>query len=239
MRCPFAEWKPLPQNFDQPRIDPTQVVFHSLTSSNIDGAWDYFAGPDAAGTEAHFLVAYDGRIVQAMDTQIRADAQWQANDSAVSVETASNGGATDAWTAAQVEALVRLGKWLHQAHPAIPAVKCSSWETPGFGYHRMFDEWNHRQHTCPGDLRALQFYPILSRIKAPPAPAPKSTAPEDDSMLVSTQFGTALSPSFWVLHNGKIGNVAKSSVGRAVDLHITEKADWDLLVKLHGPANTQ
>lgn len=167
-RYPGATWKPLPQNASQDNQNSDiQVIFHSLTSSDIDSSWQYFATGNSAGTDCTFLVAYDGRIIQALDTDARADANWAANSHAVSIETASNGGATDPWTPAQLAALTKLGRWLLTVHPGIGRRKCRAWDDPGFGYHRMFTEWNQSGHTCPGNARAAQFPGLLQGILAP------------------------------------------------------------------------
>lgn len=239
MRCPFAEWKPLTENGTQSRIVPSQVIFHSLTSPSAANSWRYFeAAP--VDTESTFLMEYDGHLIQALDTEVRADAQWDANARAVSVETASNGGATDPWTPAQAAALVRLSSWLMAVHPRIKPVRCATWSAPGFGYHRLFPEWNHNGHTCPGDLRVKQFPMILDAIahpqpKPPPTPTP-IPVPEAD-VLIATQLLPNVNPSYWLLTpNCQLVNVHPADPKPAVTL--TEQADWDRLVKVCGPPIT-
>lgn len=168
---PGAVWEPLAQNATQSRIVPIQVILHSTTSPNDQGIWEYFEhGSGGAGTESHFLVDYAGGVIQAMDTQVRADAQWDGNTHAVSIETASNGAASDAWTPAQSAAIVALCKWLLTVHTGIGRRECRTEADPGFGYHRLFAAWNHNNHSCPGDLRVKQFPLLLSQIVAPAQP---------------------------------------------------------------------
>ena len=166
--CPFAIWKPLPQNATQRNDnDDIQVIFHSLTSTSALSSWDYFAGTNAQGTEPHFLMEYDGTLIQCMDTTDRADANWDANTHAISVETASNHGATDPWTPEQLATLTKLGQWLLAVHPTIGHRVCRTATDPGFGYHRLFYEWNQSNHSCPGDARVGQFPALVGAILAP------------------------------------------------------------------------
>lgn len=177
-RCPFAVWKPLPQNTNQQNDnDDIQVIFHSLTSPSALSSWDYFAGKNAAGTEPHFLIEYDGTIIQSMDTAARADANWSANTHAVSFETASNHGATDPWTPQQLASLKRASQWLLTVHPSIGRRVCRTNTDPGFGYHRLFHEWNLSNHSCPGNARVAQFGPLVTSILAPSQPAHPNGVP--------------------------------------------------------------
>lgn len=173
---PAAVWRPLPQNQTQAKIAPTQVILHSTTAPDDNGTWVFFAhGSAGAGTESHFLVDYDGSVIQAMDTTVRADAQFDGNTHGISIETASNPKASDAWTPAQAAAIVALGKWLLIVHPAIGRRECRTESDPGFGYHRLFTAWNYNGHSCPGDLRVKQFPMLLAQILAP---APDVSTPE-------------------------------------------------------------
>lgn len=190
MRYPGATWKPLPQNATQSKISPTQVILHSTTGgADIDATWAFFAaGSGGAKTEAHFIVGYDGAVIQAMDTLVRADAQFAGNLHGISIETASNAKASDAWTPEQQVAIVALGKWLLTVHTAILPRECPSALEPGFGFHRLFDAWNQSNHSCPGNLRVKQFPLLLSQIVTveiphqPPKPPPVIPM-EDEDML--------------------------------------------------------
>jgi hypothetical protein len=185
-------WHPIPENTTQPRIDPSQVILHSIAGPSALNAVKY-AEQTHVVTEFHFAIEYDGTIIQALDTNVRADANLAANHSAVSIETASNLKATDVWTPAQVEAIVRLCKWLRQVHPAIAARRCRSPEDSGFGYHTMWgapSSWTPVAKTCPGPKRIIQFPHVLGRILTAPTPPlpPAAVDPpdheEDISMLL-------------------------------------------------------
>ncbi|MFI1796344.1 N-acetylmuramoyl-L-alanine amidase [Streptomyces sp. NPDC020379] len=150
-----------PESDDQPAIQPTQLIFHSIAA-----AWTpqrtYEFWRDSTNLESHFGVGYDGSIAQYIGTETRADANFRANrrwdgTGAVSVETASNDDASDEWTPAQVETLIRLGVWMHEKHD-VPLRKCRSASDPGFGYHRMYSDWSDGGTDCPGDARVDQFH---------------------------------------------------------------------------------
>ncbi|MGW6914830.1 peptidoglycan-binding protein [Kitasatospora sp. NPDC054939] len=149
-----------PESDGQPAIVPTQVILHSIAAPwTPRRMYEYWR--DSTALESHFGVGFDGRVAQFVGTQTRADANMHANrrpdgTGAVSVETASNLDHTDPWTDAQVQALVRLGVWLHRQH-GIPLRVCRSHDDPGFGYHRLYPQWSDGGTACPGDARVRQF----------------------------------------------------------------------------------
>ncbi|MFR9796848.1 N-acetylmuramoyl-L-alanine amidase [Streptomyces sp. MS06] len=153
-----------PESDAQPAIVPDQFIVHSIVAPwTPERTYEYWR--DSTNLESHFGLGYDGSLGQYIGTQTRADANAAANrrangHGAVSLESASNLQASDPWTDAQVETLIRLGVWLHQRH-AIPLRICRSWDDPGYGYHRMFTEWNPNDHSCPGDARVAQFHAVV------------------------------------------------------------------------------
>lgn len=167
-----------PESDSQPAIKPTQFIVHSLAAPwTARRTYEYWR--DSTNLESHFGLGYEGDLGQYIGTQTKADANAAANlrpdgTGAVSIETASNLNATDAWTPAQVEQLIKLGVWVHQTH-GIPLRLCRSASDPGFGYHRQFAAWNPNSHACPGPARIAQFtqvvFPnIVARATANPAP---------------------------------------------------------------------
>ncbi|MFJ8049794.1 N-acetylmuramoyl-L-alanine amidase [Streptomyces luteogriseus] len=153
-----------PESDAQPAIRPTQLIVHSVVAP-----WDeqriYAYWRDSTSLESHFGLDYDGSIGQYIGTETRADANAGANrrpdgTGAVSIETASNTKASDAWTPEQIEQLVRLGVWLHQRH-GIPLRICRSHSDPGFGYHSMFSQWSTSGTACPGAARIRQFKEVV------------------------------------------------------------------------------
>ncbi|WP_405554354.1 N-acetylmuramoyl-L-alanine amidase [Streptomyces sp. NBC_01171] len=153
-----------PESDQQPAIKPTQFILHSIVAPwTPQRTYEYWR--DSTNLESHFGLGYDGSLGQFIGTQTRADANGPANrrpdgTGAVSLESASNLQASDPWTAAQVEAIVRLGVWLHQTH-GIPLRICRSADDPGYGYHRLHTAWNPDAHSCPGDARVKQFHEVV------------------------------------------------------------------------------
>lgn len=168
--CPFATWMELqPESDGQSLIVPDQFIVHSLAAPwTAQRTYEYWR--DSSNLESHFGLGYAGDLGQYIGTQTRADANAAANrrangHGAVSLETASNTGATDPWTDEQVDVIVDLGIWLHEEH-MIPLRICRTWDDPGYGYHRLFSEWNPSAHACPGAARIEQFRDLVfPRIK--------------------------------------------------------------------------
>ncbi|AMW11602.1 hypothetical protein A4E84_20155 [Streptomyces qaidamensis] len=172
-----------PEAREQPKIRPTQVIFHSIVAP-----WDehrlYAYWKNSTSLESHFGVDFDGSIGQYLSTTTRADANYQANlradgSGAISVETASNTKASDPWTDEQLDALADLGVWGHRTH-GIQLRACRSGSDSGYGIHRMFPQWSPSGTACPGEKRAAQFRAellpeILKRAGKPAAPAPGGT----------------------------------------------------------------
>ncbi|MFJ8538193.1 N-acetylmuramoyl-L-alanine amidase [Streptomyces sp. NPDC093591] len=153
-----------PESDAQPAIRPTQLIVHSVVAP-----WDerriYAYWRDSTSLESHFGLDYDGSLGQYIGTETRADANAGANrradgTGAVSIETASNTKASDPWTDAQVEELIKLGVWLHQRH-GIPLRICRSHSDWGFGYHSMFPQWSTNGTACPGAARIKQFREVV------------------------------------------------------------------------------
>ncbi|GGZ73358.1 N-acetylmuramoyl-L-alanine amidase [Streptomyces echinoruber] len=203
--CPFAKKLELqPESDVQPAIRPTQFVVHSIVAPwTPERTYEYWR--DSTALESHFGLGYDGALAQFIGTQTRADANAAANrradgTGAVSLESASNLQASDPWTAAQVETLIRLGVWLHQEH-GIPLRLCRTWDDPGYGYHRMFPEWNPDGHTCPGDARVQQFREVVFPGIVARANGQTQPPKEDDAVPDFVNLGLAkpftLKPGSW------------------------------------------
>ena len=153
-----------PESDAQPAIRPTQFIVHSVVAP-----WDekriYAYWRDSTNLESHFGLDYDGSIGQYIGTETRADANAAANrrpdgTGAVSIETASNTKASDAWTPEQIEQLILLGLWLHQRH-GIPLRICRTASDPGYGYHSLFPQWSTSGTSCPGAARIKQFREVV------------------------------------------------------------------------------
>jgi hypothetical protein len=180
-----------PESDAQPAIRPTQFILHSIVAPwTPERTYEYWR--DSTNLESHFGLGYDGSLGQFIGTETRADANAAANrradgTGAVSLESASNLQASDPWTAAQVETLIRLGAWLHEEH-GIPLRICRSADGPGFGYHRLFTSWNPNGHSCPGDARVTQFknvvFPgIVARATGKTTPQETDMTPDQATQL--------------------------------------------------------
>jgi hypothetical protein len=175
--CPFAEQKLLPESATQAAIRPRAVIAHSAGGeAELYGWWQ---NDESRGLESHFWIGWDGRTVQYVDTEVRADANGQANSFAVSIETASTVHATERWDPPQARALVRLIDWLCDVHD-IPREQMVKPTSSGLGWHVMFGApgpWTtQRGKVCPGDAR-------IRELKADIFPAIfGGTAPMEDDM---------------------------------------------------------
>jgi hypothetical protein len=181
-----------PESDAQPAIRPTQFIVHSIIAPwTAKRVYEYWR--DSTSLESHFGLGYEGDLGQFIGTETRADANAGANrradgTGAVSIETASNLQGSDPWTDLQVEAMIRLGVWLHQQH-GIPLRICRTHDDPGFGYHSLFSQWSTSGTACPGAARIKQFkevvFPgIVARANGP------STPQEDDVALTAADVKT-------------------------------------------------
>ena len=192
-RCPFAAWRPLPQNSGAPRITPRVLLYHTMVGT-LRGVEAYFGSGRSGGIESHFGVGcpkcgpeLDGAVWQWMDTNKRADANYHANAFAISVETCDHyqGGTytNPGLSPKQVAAWIRLGNWAAEEH-GIPRRRVPEWDASGFGYHSMFGAPSHYTpavgKTCPNPTRIDQFNRlVLPAIKAGQDPEEDELTPED------------------------------------------------------------
>lgn len=195
-----------PEQSSQATITPDQFIMHSIAAPwTAQRVYEYWR--DSTNLESHFGLGFVGDLAQYLSTEVRADANYQANrrpdgHGAVSIETASNLSHTDPWTTAQMDALVRLGVWLHQRH-GIPLRVCRSWDDPGYGYHRMYPEWSVGGTGCPGDARAQQFHNsvfprIVSEASAPTTPPPQEPDVHIFRKESSNSVDVAVVPGDWL-----------------------------------------
>lgn len=156
--CPFASWRPLPENTSAPTLEPRVAILHSAAVP-VTSLYNAF---NRAGNnlESHFFVKKNGVIEQYMDTERQADANYKANRFAVSIETEDNGNPNaDPWTPAQLDSIFNLLGWLHSTHK-IPMRRCNKWDGSGVGYHTMWgspSQWTPVAKSCPGKIRIWQF----------------------------------------------------------------------------------
>ena len=152
---PAAVKQLIPPGVNDPRIVPRVAILH-VDAGNAENLHDFFA-TRSGGVESHFHVTKTGKVYQYRDTDWQADANLDANDFAVSIETQGFGAGE--WTHEQLESIKSLLLWLSTTHD-IPLRKCDAWNGSGVGYHVMFGapgHWTPKAKTCPGADRIRQF----------------------------------------------------------------------------------
>lgn len=163
-RCPFAIWKPLPENATADEIDPRVAILHTAVSQALS-LYPYFVRPEIT-VETHFYTRFDGVIEQYMDTERQADGNRDANEFSVSLENQDNAVNPIApMTEAQLRSDIKLFSWLSDVHPKIKRQRCDRWDGSGYGYHSMWGAPSHwtpvAGKTCPGAARIKQFEEIM------------------------------------------------------------------------------
>ncbi|MEV3857718.1 N-acetylmuramoyl-L-alanine amidase [Streptomyces sp. NPDC050095] len=229
-----------PESDAQPAIKPTQFILHSIVAPwTPKRTYEYWR--DSTNLESHFGLGYDGSLGQYIGTETRADANGPANrradgTGAVSLESASNLSASDPWTDAQVETIVRLGVWLHQRHD-IPLRICRTSADPGYGYHRLHAAWNPDAHSCPGDERVEQFHKVVFPAIVARATG-KTTSPNGELDMDAKEVHAAVwgldaipSPSSAATHESNPTWMAKSYLPSLYDMIAALTSKVDALTK--------
>lgn len=156
---PFADHKLIRPGPSDPRIQARVGILH-VDAGNAYDLHDYFDGR-SGGIESHFHVPKDGTLFQYRDTDWQADANYHANDFALSVETQGFG--EGVWTDAQLDTIKRLMLWCRDVH-GIPLKVADKWDGEGWGYHIMHGSpghWTPVAKACPGPDRIRQFHDVL------------------------------------------------------------------------------
>lgn len=208
-RCPFAVWRPLPENQTEPDLDASQLVLHTAVDApgptSLEGWWNV----PGNNIESHFFVRMDGTIEQYMDTSKQADAQRYGNSRAISIETEDDGKPeTTPWNEAQLQAIIRLGRWILANHPKIAHRVCRSWTDPGIGYHSMWGApsvWTPAEgKTCPGAARIAQFPSVVAAITDPDKPIPTPSLTGEFMFARKGDFTDAV--EFWQRRLHRLGH---------------------------------
>lgn len=172
---------------------------------------------------SHFWVSYSGVVEQYVDTKLRAEADLDGNDATVSIETEGGTGSnadTDKWTTQQVDAIVKLVKWILETHKIPKKLaensKSGSESSRGISWHRLGIDGNfpslpdiragreqrgggmHYSSSdgklCPGGGKIQQIPGILDRINGGggtnPEPLPPVTE-QPGGLVVDGQWGKA------------------------------------------------
>ena len=172
--CPFATNRNIPPGSNDPAITPRVAILH-VDAGNAESLYDYFKNR-SGGIESHFHIKKTGEIEQYRSIYYQADANLDANDFAVSIETQGLG--SGEWNDNQLASIRRLLLWLND-EAGIPLRKIQYWDGSGVGYHTLFgapSHWTPVAKSCPGPERKVQFEQILvpwmREDDEPPEPPP-------------------------------------------------------------------
>lgn len=183
---PAAKLLLIPPGSNDPAIVPRIAVLH-VDAGNAVSLHDFFASR-SGGIESHFHVRKDGVVEQYRNIFWQADANLNANDFSVSIETQGFGAGE--WTVAQIAAIKALLLWLH-SEADIPLIRCTAWNGKGVGYHVMFGApgpWTPVAKSCPGPDRIRQFDTVLVPwMKTALAPAPTTPTRVSRARVLLTQ----------------------------------------------------
>jgi hypothetical protein len=192
-RIAWAEWRPIGPVTEEPPIEPTVLIFHTM-DGYLRGTEATFKQGGFDGTESTFGLGgpwdgvLDGVLWQWQDTHRQADAQFAGNAYADSVETSDGHAPTHPWSSKQLDALVRLTvDWCR-----LTGNPCELVNAPGhrgLGYHAQFDIWNKHGHACPGPVRLGQLRTIVipkarAALGGTTTPSTTTTTPDTGGILV-------------------------------------------------------
>jgi N-acetylmuramoyl-L-alanine amidase len=177
-----AAWRPVKNHGGaRPKGQPSIVVMHHAVANG--SLYNVFNGSRQASTD--FWIAKDGRAEQYVDTAMTSwgNGNSTANQRGISVETEGCGAAPHAepMTDAMVNTFARLMAWANRTH-GVPLRKTESFDTPGFGYHRMRGGF---ATACPCDVRLRMRDEILRRAQGQ-APSPEQPPTTEEVELVTS-----------------------------------------------------
>lgn len=158
---PGAKKRPLGTQ-TEPKIDTPRVFIIHTMSGYLSGTDAYFRTGGYTGTESHFGIGgswdgtHDGEVWQWQAIDHQADAQYDGNTIATSVETSDGAHDDVPWTGPQIEAIITLGVWWCR-QTGNPARLVQAPTEHGFGWHAQFHAWNKAGHDCPGPVRLAQY----------------------------------------------------------------------------------
>ena len=213
--CPFATKKLIPAGANDPEITPRAVILH-VDAGNAESLFEFFKDR-SGGVESHFHVKKTGEIEQYRDTAFQADANLDANDFAISIET--QGFANETWNAFQLASIRRLLVWCRDTHDILLR-KIQEWNGSGVGYHTLFgapSHWTPVAKTCPGPLRIKQFedniVPWLNQMSTPKTPQVSQPA-EFITAFNNLDFGRS-----WLKHRQTLTKIMQTKIhGRVPDI---------------------
>lgn len=159
--CPFAVALLIPPPSNDPPIKPRVAILH-VDAGNAFSLFRFFRDR-SGGIESHFHIRADGVIEQYRNIFWQADANREANDFAVSIETQGFGAGK--WNDKQLASIRRLLLWLNaETAGAIPLQKCTGPFGSGIGYHTQWGSpsaWTPVAKSCPGPERIRQYHDVV------------------------------------------------------------------------------
>lgn len=179
-RCPAAEWRPIPVNFDVGGCHPRLIVLH-IMQGTLNGTDSWFRNP-AAQVSAHFGTGRDGRLYQWVDTANMAWHAADANSFGIGIENEGQSG--DKLTAAQIAAVAKVCAWAQDVH-RVPLQVCNDVNGRGLAYHALGGVAWGNHPDCPGAPVVAQRGAILAA-----AHAPVPVSEEEDDMVVLDNLAT-------------------------------------------------
>jgi hypothetical protein len=154
--------KPLPIDpARDPKIHPVGAVFHIAVSEAESLFGDFKHRTD--GIESTGYIRRQGASEQYRPLDVECDAQaagnsWERDGTRYGFTSwESQGMGPGAWSDFQVSEIQRVILF-HRDEWGAPMRTAPAFNAPGFGYHRLYDEWNPHGHSCPGDERVAQWH---------------------------------------------------------------------------------
>lgn len=133
---PGAKWRPISRNYTRRTTTKNCVITHTTASATAKSMYSWFQNPNAQAS-SHFHVDFDGVIEQYIDSKYMSWANSAANPRSITIET--QGGGSEAWTAAQIRSIVKIIVWARSVHKGIPLRQMASSNAAqkGIGWHRL------------------------------------------------------------------------------------------------------
>lgn len=241
-KCPHAQWDPLGDPADTPRMSRHDIVCLHTMAGSFAGVDALFHADGFGGTESHFGVAGSGFAKQWQDLEHRADANYEGNHRVISIETADRGenfpvwegGDVPAWTDAQIDKIVDITAWCCKKYDIPPRlVKSSESNERGIAYHRQGIDGNYtdgflgRQgrgerwstgdgKLCPATRRIKQTVNVIIPLVRAEIEGP----PDYDFLVRATK-------------NGKTKERVFERARRGLRRHVMEmvRDDWRVVIK--------
>jgi len=176
---PGAFYLPVPwgESNENLRTDLVRKAILHTAVSNSRSLYPQFF--EEAQVCSHFYVDIDGNVEQYMDTKFASVADFEGNQSSVSIETWDGAKPPFSdyvidrtpWNPRQLRAIAKLLAWICATHD-IPVQRMSDSmkASRGIGYHRLGvpdyklpagEQWARKKKICPGEARIAQVDQVV------------------------------------------------------------------------------